>query len=121
MRKLILVPAFFLFVTGHLFAQKTISGKVTDDKGNPVENASVIVKGTSTGTVTRPDGNYSLTVPANAKTLIISSVNFKETQVDIGNQSVVNVSLQTNEKNLQEVVVTALGITRDKRSLGYAS
>src|SRR5258706_1593906 len=121
MRKLLLVLTAFLFFAGQLLAQKTISGKVTDDKGNPVENASVLVKGTNTGTVTKADGSYSITVPANAKTLIISSINMRETQVDIGNQSVINVSLQTNEKSLQEVVVTALGITRDKRSLGYAS
>jgi TonB-linked SusC/RagA family outer membrane protein len=121
MRKLLALPIAFLFLTGQLFAQKTITGKVTDDKGNPIPNASVVVKGTSTGTVTRADGSYTITVPDKAKTLVISSVNMSEAEIDIGSQSVVNVTLRTSEKSLQEVVVTALGITRDKRSLGYAS
>jgi TonB-linked SusC/RagA family outer membrane protein len=111
-----------LLAIGQIYAQqRTITGKVTDDKGNPVPNASVAVKGTTTGTVTKADGTYSLTVPASAKTLVISSVSMKEVEVDLGSKSVVNVSLQTTETSLQEVVVTALGITRDKRSLGYAS
>jgi TonB-linked SusC/RagA family outer membrane protein len=101
--------------------QRTITGKVTDENGNPVVNASVVVKGASIGTVTKFDGSYSLRVPDNAKTLVISSINMKAVQVDIGDQPVINVSLKTNEGNLQEVVVTALGIARDKRSLGYAS
>src|SRR4029079_6815698 len=122
MRKFVLLLMAVLLAIGQLMAQqRTISGKVTDDKGNGVPNASVGVKGTTIGTVTKADGSYSLTVPDNAKTLVISSVNMKEVQVDIGNRTLVNVSLQTSEMNLQEVVVTALGITRDKRSLGYAS
>ena len=60
MRKLLLALAAFLFFTGQLFAQKTITGKVTDDKGNPMPNVSVVVKGTTTGTVTKTDGTYSL-------------------------------------------------------------
>src|SRR5258705_11386438 len=121
MRKLLLALTAFLFFAGQLFAQKTISGKVTDDKGNPIPNASVLVKGTSTGTVTKMDGSYSIIVPANSKTLVFSSVNMKEMQIEVGNQSELNVTLQTSERSLQEVVVTALGIARDKRSLGYAS
>jgi TonB-linked SusC/RagA family outer membrane protein len=111
-----------MLAIGQLHAQqRTITGKVTDEKGAPIINASVIVKGTNTGTVTKNDGTYSITVPANAKTLVISSVTMEEAQIDIGSQTVINVSLQTIGKNLQEVVVTALGIARDKRSLGYAS
>jgi len=111
-----------LLSISHIWAQqRVVSGKVTDDKGNPVPSASVLVKGTKTGTTTKQDGTYSLTMPANAKTLVISSVNMEEAQIDIGNQSEVNVSLQTSGRSLQEVVVTSLGISRDKRSLGYAS
>src|SRR6185369_6550813 len=122
MRKFVLLIMAFALAIGQSYAQqRTITGKVTDDKGNPVTSASVAVKGTTIGTVTKADGTYSLNVPANAKTLVISSVSMKEVQVDIGSKTVINVSLQTSETSLQEVVVTALGITRDKRSLGYAS
>jgi TonB-linked SusC/RagA family outer membrane protein len=122
MRKLLLLSMAVVLALGQLYAQqRTITGKVTDDKGNAVANASVLVKGTQTGTITKIDGTYALNVPANAKSLVFSSINMEETQVDIGNRSVINISLQVTGKSLQEVVVTALGIARDKRSLGYAS
>lgn len=121
MRKLLLLFMAVVLSTLQLLAQRTITGKVTDDKGIPVANASVLVKGTQTGTVTKLDGTFTLNVPANAKTLVFSSINMEEVQVDIGNQSVINIALQTAGRSLQEVVVTALGIARDKRSLGYAS
>src|SRR5450432_71187 len=121
MRKSFLLFIGVVFFAVQAMAQRTVTGKVTDDKGNPLANVSILVKGTTNGTVTKLDGTYTLAVPANAKTLVISSINMKEAQIDIGNKYVVNVSLQTSEKSLQEVVVTALGITRDKRSLGYAS
>src|SRR6476619_1384271 len=101
MRKLLLALTAILFFTGYSFAQKTITGKVIDEKGNPVPNASVLVKGTSTGTVTKMDGSYSIIVPAKSKTLVISSVNMREVQIEIGNLSEVNVTLQTSERSLQ--------------------
>ena len=66
---------FFLSFSFIVTAQKKISGKVTDNKGNPIHKASVVVKGTNTGTVTDADGTYSLTVPANTKVLVFSSLN----------------------------------------------
>src|SRR6185369_4797457 len=73
------------------------------------------------GTTTNADGVFSISVPAKATTLVVSSINMQDVEIVIGNQSVLNVTLQTSAKNLQEVVITALGISRDKRSLGYAS
>jgi len=67
MRKLLVALTAFLLLAGQLLAQKTVTGKVTDDKGNPVPNATVVVKGSRTGTVTKSDGSYSLTVPADAR------------------------------------------------------
>ena len=122
MRKLLALLIAVALAIGQLQAQqRTITGKVTDEKGDPIPSASVVIKGMNRGTTTRPDGTFSLVLPANARTLVISSVNMEEAQVDIGNQSVLNVALRPGGRNLQEVVVTALGITRDKRSLGYAS
>lgn len=106
MRKLLLGLTVFLLFAGSLLAQKTISGKVTDENGNPISNASVVVKGTSTGTTTKADGSYSLQVPANATTLIISSVNMAEQELVIGSNSVINARLVTTIQDLSEVVVT---------------
>src|SRR5688572_26369656 len=118
MRKLLLTVTAFLLFAGVLFAQKTVSGRVTDDKGNPIPNASVIVKGTTTGTVTKADGSYSLVVPANAKSLIFSSVDMTTREVNINNQSVVDVNLQTSDRSLQEVVVVGYGTQRKSEVTG---
>lgn len=100
---------------------KTVSGKVTDDTGAPVPNASVIIKGTNTGTTTNMDGVFSLSVPSSAKTLLISSVGMMPQEVAIGNKTTIAVSLKPEDKSLQEVVVTSFGIRRDKKTLGYSA
>ncbi|HEY6503373.1 MAG TPA: SusC/RagA family TonB-linked outer membrane protein [Chitinophagaceae bacterium] len=116
MRKLLLVLTAFLFFAGQVFAQKTITGKVTDDKGTPLANVSVTVKGTSTGTVTKADGTYSLTVPANAKQLEFSYVGLVSQTVNItASKTVYSLSLAAaGTSDLDEVVVT--GISRVKKS-----
>lgn len=121
MRKLLLGLTAFLLFTGTLLAQKTITGKVTDDKQNPVPNASVVVKGTTTGTTTKADGTYSLTVPADATALLISSVGMEPKEVAIGSQSVINVDVKSADVALAEVVVTAYGSTTKKSFTGTAS
>jgi TonB-linked SusC/RagA family outer membrane protein len=102
-----------------IWAQRTVTGKVTDDKGTAIPNVSVVVKGTNTGTVTKSDGSYSLTIPANAKTLVFSSVDLGTQEITVGSQQSINVTLRGEEKAMTEVVVTAFGIRRDKKSLGY--
>jgi len=122
MRKLLLVILCFLFFLAGLKAQnRTVTGKVTDSKGAALSNISVVVKGTNIGTTTDLEGAFSLSVPDNRTTLVFSSVGTAAKEVDIRNLNIVSVSLLANDKSLQEVVVTALGITRDKRSLGYAT
>ncbi|MBL7729673.1 MAG: carboxypeptidase-like regulatory domain-containing protein, partial [Chitinophagaceae bacterium] len=74
MRKLLLLLFGVVFFAAQALAQRTITGKVTDDKGVPVPNASVVVKGTTVGTTTKDDGSYSIVVPANGKALIFSAV-----------------------------------------------
>lgn len=110
-----------LFISiGVATAQTTkITGSVVSaDDNEPVIGASVVVKGTTTGTVTNFDGTFSLEVPAGAKTLVISYVGMTSQSVAVA--PVVNVVLKSDAKNLDEVVVTAMGLTREKKALGYA-
>jgi TonB-linked SusC/RagA family outer membrane protein len=107
-----------VLTAGNLWAQRAISGKVTDDKGTPVANASVVVKGTQTGTVTKADGTYSLTVPASAKILVISSVDMEPQEFTIGNEASINASLKAADKTLSEVVVVGYGTQRKKEVTG---
>jgi len=115
MKKLLLLVFSQVFILCGVLAQgKTITGKVTDETGRPVINASVVVKGTRTGTITKVDGTFSLTVPANAKTLVFSSINMTDQEVQLTNQSTINISLKADEKSLSEVVVT--GYSRERKS-----
>ena len=100
MRKFLLLLAGFLFASLHLLAQsKNLTGKVADDQGNPVANASITVKGTSIGTTSKIDGTFSLTVPPNAKTLVISAVGLTEQEITIGNKTEFDVSLKSMNKH----------------------
>ncbi|MDP4263918.1 MAG: SusC/RagA family TonB-linked outer membrane protein [Bacteroidota bacterium] len=121
MRKLLAMLAAVLLFAGQLLAQKTITGKVTDDKGNPLPNASVIVKGTSTGTVTKSDGTYSLTVPAKARALVFSSVDMAPLEVVIGSETTISPSLKPVESVLAEVVMVGYGTQKRKEVTGNLS
>jgi TonB-linked SusC/RagA family outer membrane protein len=121
MRKLLATLTVFLLFAGALLAQKTITGKVTDDKGVPIPNASVIVKGTKTGTVTKADGTYSLSVPDNTKILVFSSVDMSPLEVTIGNETVINPELKPVENVLAEVVMIGYGTQQKKAFTGSAS
>lgn len=105
---------------GFVAAQTTkITGTVVAaDTQEPVIGASVVVKGTTVGTVTDFDGVFSLEVPADAKILVISYIGMKREEMAIKPQ--MRVQLTPDTQNLDEVVVTAMGLTRDKKSLGYA-
>lgn len=110
MRKMLLLIMGMLFLSGHLLAQnKTVTGRVTDEKGNPVAGANVVAKGTKAGASTTPDGSFSINVPSTAKTLIISSVGFGTQEAAIGPNGTVSVILSTEGKGLQEVVVVGYG------------
>jgi TonB-linked SusC/RagA family outer membrane protein len=103
------------------FAQeKTISGTVTDDTGLPLPGVNIIIKGTTNGTQSDFDGNY--TVQANVgQTLSFSYVGFKPTDVAVNaSTSKINVSMEEDAAQLEEVVVTASGIKKEKKALGYA-
>ncbi|SKA11223.1 TonB-linked outer membrane protein, SusC/RagA family [Chitinophaga eiseniae] len=104
----------------HVSAQtRTITGTVRDGKGNsPIPGVSVAVKGKGTGTSTGPTGTYKLQV-APGTTLVFSFIGYTSQEVVVADQSVVDIALEEDKKQLNEVVVTALGITREKKSLGY--
>ncbi len=121
MRKILLI-ACLVMVGGVLHAQeRTVSGKVVDDTGESLPGVNVVVKGTTTGTITDIDGNYKLAVSgADSPTLVFSFIGMKVKEVAVGNKSVLDVSLTSDVTQLTEVVVTAFGVERDKKALGFA-
>ena len=114
MRKQLVLLSGFLLCSILMLAQRTVTGKVTDDKGNPVANASVVVSGTTKGVSSNADGHYSIQIPANAKALVFSSVDMETQEVSIGNQTQLNVTLKSSDKSLQEVVITGYQTVRKK-------
>ncbi len=114
--------SFLLILAQFTFAQnRAISGKVTSaEDGEPIPGVSVMISGTTTGTVTDIDGNYSINVNDGNRTLRFSFVGMQSQDVAIGTSSEINVVLQPDVQSLSEVVVTALGVSRDERSIGYA-
>ena len=123
MKKIALLLAFFAIGLQVLMAQtKEISGTVTSaDDGGLIPGVSVSVKGTTLGTITDMDGAFRLKVPQDAKILTFSFVGMATQDIVIGNQSTIKVKLTSENISVDEVVVTALGISRDKKSLGYSS
>jgi TonB-dependent starch-binding outer membrane protein SusC len=107
-----------LFTLSVFSQSKTITGTITDDKGAPVQGATVSVKGTRSGTSTHSDGGFSIVVPATARTLVISSVGFGQKEVSIGDQTTVNVSLVTSTSSMNEVVVIGYGTSQRKDITG---
>lgn len=117
----ILVFMALFQITAMVAQERTITGTVTTSgDGLTLPGVNVIIKGTSQGTVTDMDGKYSISVPQNA-TMLFSSIGFSSKEVVVGNQTQINISLQEDLESLDEVVVTALGISREKKSLGYAT
>ena len=119
MKKISLFFLFILPVTLVLAQNRTIKGKVTSTEGIPLSFATVNVKGTQTYVSADVDGNYSIQAPANA-VLVFSAAGYVNIEVNIGDKITVNSSL-TAQNTLGEVVVTALGITRSQKSLGYSA
>ncbi|WP_179222988.1 SusC/RagA family TonB-linked outer membrane protein [Pontibacter ummariensis] len=123
MRKLLLLSfALVLTLLQQAYAQsKTISGTVTDQSTSQgLPGVAVILKGTTVGTTTGVDGTYSISVPANGGTLIYRFVGYNVVERTIGNAGTVNVALSLDTKQLSEVVVTAVGIERKPKTIGYA-
>lgn len=108
----------------HTFAQttRTVSGKVTDEQGEPLIGVSIVVVGTSQGVVTDVDGSYKLQIPADVSSPVLrfSYLGYHTSEETVGSRSVINVNMAEESTALDEVVITALGIKRQVRALGYA-
>lgn len=98
-----------------------ISGRVVNQSGEPLARVSVTLKGAQTGTITDADGNYSLTLPDAKGILIFSYVGFVQQEIGINGRSVINITLSASSGDMEQVVVTALGIRQTKRSLSYVT
>src|SRR6185437_1479186 len=103
-----------LFTQAAFSQTKTVSGTVTDDKGAPIQGATITVKGTRAGTSTAVDGKFTLSVPSNATTLVVTSVGFSSQEVAIANQTSFSVTLTASQANLNEVVVIGYGTAKKK-------
>lgn len=105
-----------------VFSQtRTITGRVTNSEtGDPVIGATIAIKGTNAGTSTDGQGNFLLRADQKSGTLVISYVGMKTIEVPLTSRNLYNITMTPGTSGLEEVVVTALGISRDKRSLGYA-
>jgi TonB-dependent starch-binding outer membrane protein SusC len=120
MRKLLLLCAA-VFMTIMSWAQRTVTGRVTDDKGAPLPNVSITIKGTNQGTVSGADGSFSLNVPANGRTLVFSAVGMDTKELAIGSQATISASLEPEDRSMQEVVVVGYGTQQKKAFTGSAS
>ena len=120
MKKLSLVLVLALFSVTYMVAQRTITGTVVDESGESLIGVSILAKNTSTGTVTDIDGTYSLRVPEGATVLVFSYTGFGTQEVTLGASNVMDVTMAEAAEQLSEVVVTGLGIRKDKKALGYA-
>ena len=107
--------------TSAALQEKTLTGQVSDENGEGLPGVNILVKGTTIGTVTDIDGRYRLVAPDDATTLVFSSVGYASQEVAIGGRSVVDMALTPDVKALSEVVVTALGIKKETKSLGFAT
>jgi TonB-linked SusC/RagA family outer membrane protein len=121
-KNLLLLWILLFFSASNLFAQRTIKGNVTDFRDKlPLPGVSVSLKGTVTGAITNNNGDFSITVNTNNPIFVFKSIGYLTQEVPFGRESVINIQLKQDNKQLNEVVVTALGIKRDQKSLGYSA
>ncbi|MEC7265481.1 MAG: SusC/RagA family TonB-linked outer membrane protein, partial [Bacteroidota bacterium] len=119
-QKLTYVMVFAVLFSIQAAMAQTITGTVSDATGTPLPGVNIVEKGTSNGVTSDFDGNYSITVSSSDAILVYSYLGYKPFESSISGRSTINVSLEEDTQLLDEVVVTALGISREKKSLGYA-
>jgi TonB-linked SusC/RagA family outer membrane protein len=103
------------------FPQQAITGQVSDEANNPLPGVNVLVKGSTVGTVTDGDGKFSLPVVAGNSVIIFSFIGYTTQEVDASSKTVINVTMEPDVKSLNEVVITALGIKKESKKLGYST
>lgn len=122
MKNNLLKKMFFaaIMLTGSVIFAQTVSGTVSDSSG-PLPGASIVVKGTENGTQTDFDGNYTLENVSSEDTLVISFLGYFTQEIVVAGQTVIDVVLEEDAENLDEVIVTALGISKEKKALTYSA
>ena len=123
MKRILLLSFMFTFVFAFsAMAQRTVSGQITSaEDGGGLPGVNVVLKGTTTGTTSDLDGNYTLSVPEDGGVLVFSFIGLESQEINIGARSVIDVAMSADVQQLTEVVVTALGVSREKRSIGYST
>jgi TonB-linked SusC/RagA family outer membrane protein len=122
MRKFLLTLIALAIVLFSYAQERNVSGKVTSaEDSSPLPGVNVVVKGTTNGTVSDTDGNYIIKVPANGSVLVFSFIGLESQEVEIGGRTTVDLQMTTDVKQLSEVVVTAQGIQRETKALGFAT
>ena len=119
MKRLLLLLTVCMITAVSAFAQRTVSGVIADPSGEPLFGANVVVKGTTVGAVTDFDGAYELVVPEGNNELVVSFTGYETQEITLGESNVIDFTM-TKGIVLQEAVITALGISREKKQLGYA-
>ena len=122
-KRLLLLLSMLLFACATLQAQdKTVTGKVTGDDGNPIFGATIAVKGTTIGTISGENGAFSLKVPERVAndSLVFSYIGYQDQVQSMAGRTTIDVVMMQADLQVEEVVVTALGISREKKALGYA-
>src|SRR4051812_39354179 len=110
MRRIVFFLLGMLLISAQLLAQnRSITGTVKDDKGKGVPNASVLIKGTNSGTTTDDKGSFTLSVPSNARALIVSYVGLGEKEISLNSNQTYSITLSGSSSDLSEVVVVAYG------------
>ncbi|MFM7089742.1 MAG: SusC/RagA family TonB-linked outer membrane protein, partial [Bacteroidota bacterium] len=121
MKKQVLILFLWFATVASLIAQRTISGTITDDKKEPLIGASVLVKGTSTGTVSDVSGAFSFTIPANSTSLIISYTGYASKEIALGASNTYNVVLEQEAIDLTDIVIVGYGTQSKKELTGSVS
>jgi TonB-linked SusC/RagA family outer membrane protein len=122
MKTLPLLGVLMLFSALNLYAQRIIKGNVSDSKDKrPLPGVSVSLKGTTTGTITNNNGDFSVTTTNTDAVLVFRYIGYLSQEKPVGRETVIGIQLTEDNQQLNEVVVTALGIRRDQKSLGYSA
>ena len=109
MRKILIFSLVFIAFLGNALAQRTITGNVTDSYSSPLPGVTIVIKGTTTGTVSDVDGNYTISVPESAQILVFSFIGMKTQEISVDNQTTINVQMEPDVIGLEEVVAIGYG------------
>ena len=122
MRKVLAFMVLLLFVAAPAFAQsRKISGRVVNEKGDPVSYATIKIKGSKSGVIADDGGNFTLVIKGSNISLVVSATDAETKEVPVGSEDKITITVKAKSNELAAVVVTALGIKREAKSLGYAT